>query len=349
MPHLLRALTLIVGLFFAFTTLLSAQSSFKYSYFPKKIYENQIFPVTVIGINVKGSEAPKFTFDPGSSVKPLSPEPLIIQNNSDSFYTFYFKAGKQGLRVPALRITVGSHYTELPSGFVPLKELQQREDFCGVIAAELKVKNSQVSNYDETNHIVTLNIEANEANLEDMKLSIVEENGIEEIERDNAKVYGDFYAIVPMDQKELKFTYFNTIKHQYTYIKIPVEVKDSSLVTHAELNPQDDSFEQLKKFTLMSLSFFLFVMFFFKRDLFFLAMAAVSFITLLTLYTPHEKVCVKEGSALYILPTETSTISMYLNKKLDETPLLGERAPFYKVETQEGVIGWVKDEALCKN
>ncbi|MDD2451076.1 MAG: hypothetical protein PHU67_04100 [Sulfurovum sp.] len=348
MLYFLRSLGLLASLFIALTLHLDAESVYKYSYFPKKIYKNQVFPVTVIGINSTRDKIPEFTFDPGSGIQPLSNQPLVINNNSDSFYTFYFKAKDRGLRIPALRIRTATDYTVLPSGFVPLAELEQRTDFCGVIAADMKIKNSQVSNYDETNHIVTLNIEANEANLEDMKLNIVEESGIEEIRREFAKVYGDFYAIVPMNQKTLQFTYFNTIQQQYTTIQIPVDVKDASVSTQAELNPKEDSFEQLKKFSLGTLTLFMLVMFLFKRDFFFLVVGVVSFITLLTLYIPHKTICIKQGAPLYILPTHSSTVSTYLDERL-EAPLLGEREEYLKVETKEGVIGWVKDEDLCEN
>ena len=348
MQYLFRSLLFIVGIFFVLSVQLNAESVYQYSYFPKKIYKNHVFPVTVIGMNSKQDKKPEFTFDPSSDIKPLSDKPLIIKNNTDSFYTFYFKAKDRGLRIPALRITTETSYKELPSGFIPLTELESKEDFCGVIAADMKVKNSQVSNYDETNDIVTLNIEANEANLEDMKLKIVQESGIEDILRDNAKVYGDFYAIIPTKQKELKFSYFNTIQQQYITIQVPVDVKDASVSTHAELNPKEDSFEQVKRFTLGTLTLFMFIMFLFKRDFFFLVLGVVSFITLLTLYIPHKKICVKQGSAVYILPTHTSTVSTYLDDKL-EAPLLGERKEYLKIETNQGVVGWVKDEDLCEN
>ncbi len=49
MQHL-RSVWLFVALLLTFTTLLSAQSEFKYSYIPKKVYENQLFAVTIISV-----------------------------------------------------------------------------------------------------------------------------------------------------------------------------------------------------------------------------------------------------------------------------------------------------------
>jgi hypothetical protein len=229
-----------------------------------------------------------------------------------------------------------------------LGSLKLRDDFCGVLAADMKIRNSQVSNYDEQNHLVTLTIEAFESNLEDMYLSNVLESGIEHLKRDNAKVESEFYFVVPTSIKEIKFTYFNTIKEQYVYLKVHIELANTIVVTQSDLNPKEDSFELLKKYTLMFLLGFFFLMFLIKRDFFYLVLAVVSFITLLTLYIPHKKICVKQGAPLFILPTETSTMSTKIDDELN-TILLGEHGDYKKIEYQEGVIGWIKNEDICEN
>ncbi len=334
--------------FFVFTVMLNAQGETKYSYFPKNIYKNQVFPVTVIILDVQSSETFQFTFDKQSSVKPLFETPLMIENGHDRFYTFYFKAGDKDIRIPELTIDSGTHQTVLPSDRIPISQLEPNKDFSGVLAAGMKIINSQVSNYDENNHIVTLSIEANEANLEDMKLNNVIENGIEDVERENAKVRGELYAVLPNSQNVLTFSYFNTINNQYNALTVPVEVKDATVVAHSELNPKEDSFEELKKYTLLFLVGFFLFMFLFKRDFFYLVLGTVSFITLLTLFIPHKKVCIKQGAPLYILPTHTSTISTYVDHDF-ETALLGNREPYLKIEYKEGIVGWIKNEDLCKN
>jgi hypothetical protein len=212
----------------------------------------------------------------------------------------------------------------------------------------MKIKNSQVSNYDEKNLIVTLSIEAFEANIEDMKLNQVQEYGVESLNRKDAKVEAEFYVVLPAEQKLLKFTYFNTIKKQYVFLEVPVVVADATVTTQSDLNPKDDSFEKLKKYSFMFLVGFFFFMFLIRRDFFYLVFGAVSLITLLTFYIPHEKICVKQGASLYILPTQTSTISTKIDQKID-TMLLGERKGYKKVEYKEGIIGWVKNEDLCDN
>jgi len=345
MQHL-RSVWFVIGLVLAYTVLLSAQNEFKYSYMPKKVYENQLFPVTIIAPGKDVKSKPQFTFDTSSETQPLFKKPLTIQNGPDSFYTFYFKASNANIRIPRLFISSESGEESLDPNTVFIQTLQTREDFCQVLAADMKVKNSQVSNYDEKSHIVTLSIEAFEANLEDMRLDKVQESGVENIKRDFAKVQAEFYVVLPLEEKLLKFTYFNTIKKQFETLKVPVEVLDASVTTQSDLNPKEDSFDKLKKYTFMSLVGFFFIMFLFKRDFFYLVFGAVSLITLLTFYIPHKKICVKQGAPLYILPTKTSTVSTKIDQKLD-TMLLGEREGFKKVEYKKGIIGWVKNEDLC--
>ncbi|RLA66980.1 MAG: hypothetical protein DRQ78_03320 [Epsilonproteobacteria bacterium] len=332
----------------SFMTPALAQSEFKYSYVPKTVYENQLFPVTIIGIAENGSHESQFVFDAQSSIQPLFPKPLIVRNGNDSFYTFYFKASAVDVYLPKLLLTSQNIDYNLPSQRIPIRTLKKRKDFSGVLAADMKIKNSQVSNFDEKNHIVTLSIEAFEANMEDMNLSEVKESGIETLKRENAKVEAEYYVVLPLEEKKLKFTYFNTIKKQYVFLEVPTIVVDAAVTTQSDLNPKEDNFAKLKKYTFMALFIFFFIMFLFRRDFFYLVLGVVSLITLLTFYVPHKKICVKQGSSLYILPTETSTVSAYIDAKLD-TVILGEREGYQKVEYKKGIIGWIKNENLCEH
>lgn len=332
----------------SFASPLNAQSEYKYSYVPKKVYENQIFPVTVMATGKENGDTPTFSFDTNSIMQPLFKTPLNIKNGNDNFYTFYFKALKSEIRIPKLFIDTSTHQSSLAEQKILLAKLQGRKDFSDVLAADMKIKNNQVSNYDETHYLVTLSIEAYEANLEDMQLKNVAECGIEDIKRNQAKVEAEFYVVMPVSQKMLTFTYFNTIKQQYVSFEIPIELADTSISTQSDLNPQEDSFEQLKKYILFFLVSFFLLMFIIKRDFFYLVFCAVSLITLLTFYIPHQKICVKQGASLYILPTPNSTISTKTNSRL-ETMLLGERGEFKKIEYQKGIIGWIKNEDLCEN
>ncbi len=344
---LLRSLWLFVAVWIFLTNLLTAQSEYKYSYMPKKVYENQLFPITVVAVHAEG-DSPSLIYDSSSALEPLFNKPLQVKNGSETFYTFYFKAGKTDVHIPILFITSDKHEVSLPGHYISIATLKPKDDFSGVLAAEMKIKNYQVSNFDEEHHMVTLDLEAYEANIEDMMLKDVNEYGIEDIKRDNAKVTAEFYAVLPRRQKELSFSYFNTIKQRYVPMQVAVEVANASVTTQSDLHPKVDAFKRLKRYTLIALAIFFILMFIWKRDFFYLVFSVISIITLLTFYIPHKKICIKQGSPLYIIPTETSTISTRIENQL-KTVLLGKRGVYNKVEYKKGIIGWVKNEDICNN
>jgi hypothetical protein len=340
----IRSLWLSIWLVIFSLTLLSAQDEYSYSYMPKKVYENQLFPITVVGLD----DSPSLIFDTASPIQPLFQDPLIVRNGEDTFYTFYFKASSVTMFVPMLFISSPFYDLTLDEIQIPIATLEKDAKFSSVLATNLKIKSQQVSNYDDENHMVTLMIEAYEANIEDMKLQNVKEFGIDNLKRVDAKVTAEFYAVLPRNQKELTFTYFNTIKKRFIEINVPVKVVNASVTTQSDLNPKIDAFERLKRYTLISFSLFFIIIFFWKRDFFYLILGVISMLTLLTFYIPHKKICVKQGSPLYILPTSTSTIGTYVESQL-ESMILGSRENYKKIEYKKGIIGWIKDEDICKN
>jgi hypothetical protein len=344
---LLRIFVLSWGIISILSSLLYAEGGFKYSYLPKKVYENQLFPVTIIDTRTE-KHKPHYKFEVSSRVRPLSEKPLVIRNGSDNFYTFYYKAHKDEITIPRIYIHADDRITTLEQHTIPVVKIEAGKDFCGVFAADMKIKNHQVSHYDEKNYLVTLSLEAYEANLENMHLQGVEESGIEELEREGAKVKAEFYVVVPTDKKKLTFNYYNTIKQQFTTLEIAVALIDNTVVAQSDLNPKEDSFDRLKKYTFMALVGFFFLMFLLYRDIFYLVLGTVSLITLLTFYRPKERVCIKQGAPLYILPTENSSISTKIDAQF-HTILLGERLDYKKIEYKNGIIGWIKNEDLCKN
>ncbi len=330
-----------------FASSLQAGVEYQYSYIPKKVYQNQIFAITVLEIGSK-NQNPHFYFDSESSNQPVFKKPLVIKNGNDTFFTFYFKTYSRDFYLPELTISGGDENKTLDASNIPIANLKHREDFCAVLAADMKIKTSQASTYDENNNLVTLSIEAFEANLENMHLNAVIEDGTENIKRNHAKVQAEYYVVVPATQKSIKFTYFNTIKGQYVFLEAPIVIRDYSVSTQSELNPKDDSFDKVKKMAFVGFVIFFSLLFLWKRDFFYLILAVLSIITLLTFYAPKKEICIKQGTPLYILPTYTSRISTKVDNDFT-TALLGERAEFNKIEYQNGIIGWVKNEDLCKN
>ena len=341
---LLRSVYFGVVFILTLTTSLMAQGNYHYSYMPKEVYAQQVFSVTVVGPD----DNPQFTFDRASPIQPLFSDPLLVKNAKDTFYTFYFKAGNVPIYIPILFIDTPQESSSLPEKQIAIKRLKGDSLFSSVLATDMKIINQQVSNYDSKNHMVTVSLEAYEANLEDMVLHGINEYGLESLKREHAKVTAEFYAVLPREQKNLKFSYYNTIKKRFIILNIPVKVVNASVTTQSDLNPKVDAFERLKKYTLIVFSLFFLIMFLWKRDFFYLILGIISLITLLTFYIPHKKICVKQGAPFYILPTSTSTVGTRIDKQIERMSL-GVREKYTKIEYKHGMIGWIKNEDICKN
>ncbi len=334
----------LIALFVAFTNMLLA-NEVEYSYVPKKVYEKQVFPISFLTTTAHSKNI-KFHFE-GNKV-PVLKQPVIIRNGSKTFYTFYFKTTEILFKIPKVTVIVNGKKEVLNGVKIPVRELPQRDNFSGVIASGLKIKNHQVSVYDENTNLIAISIEAHDANLEDIYVPSALKDGVENAKRTGSKMEIHYYIVLPADQTSLTFSYFDTIKQTFVNKFVPIKVHDGSVAAQTDLNPKDDSFEALKKYTLVILAILFLLLFLWKKDFFYLILSVISAAILLTFYTALTKVCIKEGSPLYIVPASNSTTSIHVDRRFTTTKL-AERNDFVKVEYKNGIVGWIKHEDLCKN
>ena len=335
----------LLTFFLTFLTALLA-GDVEYSYVPKKVYEKQVFPISFLVTNSATKSDIIFNFQ--GKRQPILQEPVIIQNGLKTFYTFYFKTTEKIFSIPKVSIIYNDKEKILSGVKIPVKKIPKNKNFSGVIASGLKVKNHQVSVYDEKTNLIAISFEAHDANLEDIYIPSALKDGTENAKRDGSKMEIHYYIVLPSKQKELHFSYFDTIKEAFVNKSIPIIMQDGSVAAQTDLNPKDDSFEALKKYTLLVLIVLFVLLFLWKRDFFYLIMAVIAAAILLTFYTALATVCVKEGSPLYIVPTSNSTTSIHIDKRY-KTTKLARRNEFVKIEYKNGTVGWIKDEDLCKD
>ncbi|MEA2028933.1 MAG: hypothetical protein U9N49_08150, partial [Campylobacterota bacterium] len=308
-------------------------------------------PVTILAIGI-GSKSKDlyFKFDRDSDNQPLFDEPLIVRNNRDCFYTFYFKnTHKNEFKLPLLFIKSKDADEILDEHFIPIKKLKHQKDFAGVIAADIKVETHQASTFDEKQNLITVSFEAYEANIENMKIDQYSEQEVENIKRKNSKVEAEYYVVVPSDISDLNFTYFNTIKEQFVPIHIPIKVIETKLTTQLEPNPKHDSFDDIKKMTLVGFILFFTAMFLWKRDFLYLIVVALLIISLIGFFAPHKKVCINQGTEIRILPTTNSRISYVIDQKMLNVTKLATRGRYIKIEYNQDRVGWIDEKDICKD
>jgi hypothetical protein len=332
-----------IFIYFFFSAILLS-SEIEYSFIPQKVYKKQVFPISFLK---RGSADEKILFQ-FTDKSPLLKEPVIIKDGTKTFYTFYFKTNEKLFVIPSVTVITPEDKTKLGEIKIPVKNLPKRSDFCGVIASGLKIKSYQASIFDEKTNLISMVIEAHDANLEDIYVPDALKDGIENLKRTGSKIEGNYYIVLPAEQKKLRFSYFDTIKDKFITKEIPISIEDGSVAAQTDLNPKDDSFEKLKKYALIALIIVFLLLFLWKRDFFYLIVGFIASAILLTFYTPLSKICVKGGSPLYIIPTYNSTISLYTDQRFTTTELF-KKGEYHKIKYKNGVIGWIKDEDICKN
>jgi len=342
----IKPLFLLLALFFSTLFSLLHADDVAFSYVPKKVYEKQIFPISFLVNSATSNEQISFNFLGDET--PVLKQPEIIHNETKTFYTFYFKTTDRLFIIPRIEVTLNGNRKMLNGVKIPVNKIPKAKNFSGVIASGLKVKNHQVSIFDEKTNLIAIALEAHDANLEDIYIPSALKDGVENAKRTGSKMEIDYYIVLPSETKKLDFTYFDTIKEIFVEKSIAIELHDGTVAAQTDLNPKDDSFEALKKYILTTLTVLFLVLFLWKRDFFYLVLAVISAAILLTFYTALATVCVKEGSPLYIVPTSTSTTIIHIDKKF-KTTKLAERNEFVKVKYTNGTTGWIKNEDLCKD
>ncbi len=329
------------------------KAPFSYSYLPKVVYENQIFPVTIVIRDYNPKDPYRFEYDTMSLMQPLFEEPHLTFNKGETFATFYFKVTKDSqkngyIEIPDLSIwNLNSSFT-LYGKKIKVKKLEGDEDFSHVIASSFRILSTRITSYDTKTNLIYLKIKATEANLEDMHLSYAIDDGIENLERNNQYVTAEYYFILPKDLKEITFNYYNPIKNSFVDVKVNIDYSSMPVVENSELSPKKDKIEKIKRDILVGLLLFFILMLIFTRDKLYLLIVFLILLALYYIYKPYSKICVEEGAPLYILPIQNSTIEAHIDKKIN-TNAYYKYKNFYKIEYKPGVMGWIKDEDLCKD
>jgi len=326
----------------------AANTPFSYSYIPKKVYHKQIFPLTILVKHYNPKDPPHFEYDSLSLIQPIDYKPIQVINKNEAFYTFYFKTplNKNSLTIPTLTIWTLSYTYILQPKRIPIQKLPKvnKKDFSNLLASNFRVNNIKVDTYDANNSLVTLNLEATEANIEDFHIPKTNEDGIENIQRNGTRVTANYYFVIPSNTQKLSFSYYNLIKNKF--ITIPLNLANTTPKIE-QLNPKELSFDTIKKYTLIITTILFLLLTYFTKDYLYLFVSALMIVLLIYFYLPNKRVCIPEGASLYILPTNNSNIITQTDKKYTTT-VIHKYKKFNKID-YNGVKGWIKDEDLCKN
>lgn len=341
---------IIFTLLLLFTTVFSQEIYLYTLEYPKNIYTNQTFKVKIKAIIVTeeyDSIKTNFTHTGLEVLNPYSPW-IATEKKNEFINTFIFKANDQDFIFPTISIDLLDEYEEV----ITSKKLSPLninfnnialEDklFSKVIAKDLSVLDQVTKQYDNNFLLTILHIKAQESNLEDFELPLIQRQGLEDIlvGDDEKELY--YYIIVPRDDETIRFKYYNHQTKIFQTIIVPIELSSELVSTQTDLNPQNSKLLFYQKVLLSVLTVLFIILYLIYKRKIALAFTFVSLAILVVLFLPHKKISIDAGTKVYILPLSSSTIFETITSQ-QEVEYLKTKNGFDKIILPNQKIGWIK-------
>lgn len=328
-----------------------------YKSVPSKVYKNQNFEIVVKAlITTKNFDYLNSSFTNSKNINVLNPNSNWSKISNDVYENRYFFKAKSGdFRLPNINVDLyqnGSVIDRSSLGAVDISysDIAKGNDrFSGVIAKDFVLKAYKTKQYNNKEALTIIDVDAVNSNLEDFKISGIDEQGISNIKDGHPTQNLIYYFVTPVHQKKVVITYFNINSNSFKEVTIPLVLQNELVSTQTDLNPNDSSFEKYKKLAI-ALSFILFlILYIWKRKKYLLVITIILMIVSVIYLMPNQTGIVKKESFIYILPTKNSTIFFKLDEDL-KVEKLEKKNGFVKViGVDKDFIGWVKEDSFGKN
>jgi len=322
---------------------------------PKKLFKGQLFTLTIKALSAKEDyESLNYKFSNAIGLELLEKEPVRKTDGPYLYDTFYFQVKGNRVRTPDIATSLifedysGDLEETLEGVSIETVSLNPEKDFSSILANTFKVLEYKTSQYDNQHNIVVFSAEAKMGNLKDFSLTIATKEGIDAYEQNLSYSSATYYAVVPKQLNELKFSYFDLNTRHFRDVIIPIIVENDRVSTQTDLAPTQNT-HAFKKIILASIASVLgLALFILRRKKLYLLLFIIPLFFIAKLSVPIKHVCISQDSNIYLLPMKNGTIFEQVPYRF-KTEALGEAQGFTKIRMQNNQIGWVKDENLCKD
>ena len=256
-------------------------------------------------------------------------------------YIYEFNITFQANLKPHKIIFIGPEfYKELNlNSFIKFKTISPPEKFSNVFAKKFKIINPISSKYNENYNILSFRVKCQNCNIKDFSLKAKEQN-LTLISNNEAS----YYIVLPKNIKKLYFYYFDLNTQTFKKISIPIILKENTISTQTEINPEENIFfTPLNIFILSLIAFFLMVFLIYQK-IWILIFPFILGGYLIYTILPKGEILLPKNTKIQILPTPQSTI-IYITKKSQNAKILNKINRYTKVKI-ENKIGWVKNENI---
>jgi hypothetical protein len=291
----------------------------------KSYYKNQIINLKIKILNPKNKDL-NFSLNHGEINITKQPYIYILnlkfKNDLNNFLTLISQDFNKTIYLNSLFKT---------------KTVETIPNFCNVLAENLKIYNP-ISTLSNNKILLSFTIKTKNANLKDFKINNDENLTI--INKNEAI----YYTYLPKNTKKFTFYYFNTIEENYKKISIPIILKEETISTQTDINPEEkDFFTPLNILILITIAFFIIIFLIYKKILILIIPIILSTYLIINHLPKGEKILIK-NSPVRILPTKNSTI-FYKPIVDTKVKILNKTKHYTKIKINKK-IGWVKNENL---
>ena len=335
-----------------FSSVSSTSLTISYSLSSKRPYVGEVIPVTVkLTPKDLASGDIEYSIQNEEGIRLFSQSPKRQVKDDAVYDTFYFVVQSPFIRLPdisATEATTRGTSQPLIGTTLSASTLTPPSSYANLIAEHFNVLQYKTTPYDSENNIVVFTAKAQRANIETFSIPNAVQQGFESKNSNPAIAQMTYYIVVPNNEKNISFTYFDLTNQRYESVNIPIVVDDDTVSTQSDLSPTDIRHTELKVIAAGVFSALLLVLFYWKRHKIFLYLLILPAVYLVSVFWPNQEICVKPGADIYLLPIEhgtvydkTTQVSHYEAEKEVEN--------FYKIHLEENRVGWVNKRDLCSN
>jgi len=325
-----------------------------YLSYPKRVFTKQKFEVVLKAtILIDQSKYDKIitTFEGEDNIEIPEVTPVWNKEKDNIFISnILFKSKDKQFTLPNITIALIKENTivdfiSIKSPKIKFEKIAVNQKlFSHIIASNLEINTVKTKQYTNSMLLSTINIEATNSNLEDMRLNEFDDQGIKSLSdaQPHQNIY--YFVMIPSHKKEIRFTYYNTILKDFIMITLPITLDDELVSTQTDLNPYNSSILIYKQISVLLFLIITIALFIFTKKNRYLFIMVILISIIGYLFIPNKKTIIQAGTKIYILPTKYSTVYKVLeNKKLVE--IINKKDKYVKVLFKNENIGWIKDDS----
>jgi hypothetical protein len=331
----------------------SSGLTLEFSNLPTRPYVGEIIALSVklTPIDIASGNI-EYTLQNEEGIRIFSDTPRRSVKGDGVYDTFYFLVQSSSIRFPDVTATLtanGSSSETLTGSSLSATTLSPPTGFANVLADKFQVINYKTTPYNNQSNVVIFTVKASRCNISDFSIPNAIKQGFESKLSNVGESQMTYYVIIPNGEQSLNFSYFNLSKQRYEALSIPIIVDDDTVSTgQSDLSPTDSRHTELKVGASVVVVLVLFGLFYWRRQKWYLYIAALPMFYIIFALLPNQNMCVKKDAPIYLLPIKNGTIfEMTLQKEhLEAEKEVGD---FIKVHLSNDKVGWVNKRDICSN